>query len=396
MPATQQVRGEPGGYATPPARDSPEFYRVPGGGGVQELDSAGAKRDSTLARYKSEVSHWQQFCKESNYDPNVFDWDTFELFSGWMLERFSRQTLTSHVTALNHHFCQFGRYRNRSPLRAEHGPLTQIETRYKFAYLKRQADPARTTQAKARHSALDSWFSPTAVQLLIDIALQGAPADGRDATEILVGTLYGCRAESSAGWICRFSVIGHLEIAFGQWKTLAEAAAAFLAARSIPPSLDPAHPRSRVFAGVRRALDRYPNFLAVTNGPTAAARITKNVRRLLPPGMLLLPGNRMLGAKSMRKTMASAAAAQQIPFEVIRQWGLWSRKSTVLEDGYVDRSYHVDPFMASLVDWLMPVARAPFRLFSNRVVRRLQFRLPPISDLGGNTVLLCSTVCRLV
>eukprot|EP01050_Picozoa_sp_SAG11_P018879 SAG11_NODE_2922_length_2834_cov_2.238670_3_plen_343_part_00 len=337
---------------------------MPGGQGVAELDAAGAKRDSTLARYKSEVAQWKEFCKESNYDPNVFDWDAFELFSGWMLERFSRQQLTSHVTALNHHFMQFPRYRNRPPVRAEHGPLAHIKTKYKLAYLKRQADPSRTPSEKSRHSALESWFSPTAVQLLIDLALTASPADGRDAAEILVGILYGCRAESSAGWMCQFSVTGHLEVAFGQWKTLAEARAAFLPARSIPPPQDPTHPRARVFAGVRRALVRYPNFLTVTNGLSAATRITANVRRLLPDGMLLLPGNRKIGAKSMRKTMASATAAQQIPFEVIRQWGLWSRKSTVLEDGYVDRSYPVDPFMASLFDWLMPVARAPFRLLT--------------------------------
>eukprot|EP01050_Picozoa_sp_SAG11_P025868 SAG11_NODE_5989_length_1416_cov_3.074412_1_plen_58_part_10 len=57
----------------------------------------------------------------------------------------------------------------------------------------------------------------------------------------------------------------------------------------------------------------------------------------------MLPGNRQLSAKSMRKNMASACSAAQIPFDVIRQHGLWSRKSTVLEDGYVDRNYPMDP-----------------------------------------------------
>jgi hypothetical protein len=349
-------------FASPPTRDSPIFFSAPGGRGVAELDAAGKLQEGTLLRYSSEVSQWKSFCSQSNYDPCVFDWDVLEFFFGWMLENYARQDLTSHVTALNHHFCQFPRYRNRPPVRAEHGPLTKLKRDYKNAYLKRVADPRRTAPAKARHKALESWFSPSAVLLLISIALQGAPADARDAAEILVGILFGCRAESTEGWIVQFSLTGHLEVAFGKWKTLREAQMAFLPARSIPPPSDPLHPRAQVFSGVRRALNSFPNFLFTKSASTAAARITTNVRRLLPCGTLLLPANRHVGAKSMRKTMASACGAAQIPFDVIRQHGLWSRRSTVLETGYVDRNYPIDPMMASFFDWLMPVSRAPFQL----------------------------------
>eukprot|EP01050_Picozoa_sp_SAG11_P031667 SAG11_NODE_9942_length_867_cov_1.613281_1_plen_87_part_10 len=85
------------------------------------LDAAGAKRESTLARYSSEVNQWRTFCKQSGYDPTAFSWDAFELFAGWMLEHYKRQNLTSHATALNHYFCQFHAYRGKPPVRAEHG-----------------------------------------------------------------------------------------------------------------------------------------------------------------------------------------------------------------------------------------------------------------------------------
>eukprot|EP01050_Picozoa_sp_SAG11_P049410 SAG11_NODE_26986_length_338_cov_1.087866_1_plen_63_part_10 len=39
-------------YNTPPARGSPEFLKAPGAAGVQEMDSAVAKRTTTLTRYK--------------------------------------------------------------------------------------------------------------------------------------------------------------------------------------------------------------------------------------------------------------------------------------------------------------------------------------------------------
>eukprot|EP01050_Picozoa_sp_SAG11_P012597 SAG11_NODE_1410_length_4997_cov_4.108616_1_plen_76_part_00 len=74
----------------------------------------------------SEVSQWKQFCSESNYDLCFFDWDVLKFFFGWMLERYAQQDMTSHVSALNDYFCQFPRYRDRSPVRAEHGPLTQL------------------------------------------------------------------------------------------------------------------------------------------------------------------------------------------------------------------------------------------------------------------------------
>ena len=351
-------------YAMPPQRDSPEFLKAPGAAGVCEMDDAVAKRQTTLKRYASEVAQWTRFCSESGYDPSVCDWDAFDLFAGWMLDNSKRQNLTSHVTALNHHFCQFRRYRGRPPLRAELGPLVDIKKKYAAAYLKRQADPGVTPLERVRHSALDSWFSPTAITVLVDIALKGAPADGRDAAEILAGVLFGCRAESTSGWLFMFSVTGHLEIAFGQWKTLAEARLAFLPARSIPAPADPQHPRAQIFDGIRRALAAFPDFACVSSATSAAKRITGNVRRLLPSGLLMLPGNRTVSAKSMRKTMASACGAAQIPFDVIRQHGLWSRNSTVLEDGYVDRNYPMDPMVASIFDWLMPVLRAPHRMDS--------------------------------
>ena len=59
--------------------------------------------------------------------------------------------------------------------------------------------------------------------------------------------------------------------------------------------------------------------------------------------------------------MASAAAANGAPDAVVQHWGLWSRKSLVLVENYIDRTYPPDPMMASLFDFLLPVSRAPYR-----------------------------------
>ena len=46
---------------------------------------------------------------------------------------------------------------------------------------------------------------------------------------------------------------------------------------------------------------------------------------------------------------------------MIQHWGLWSRKSLVLVENYIDRTYPPDPMVASLYDFLLPVSRAPYR-----------------------------------
>eukprot|EP01050_Picozoa_sp_SAG11_P008758 SAG11_NODE_787_length_7169_cov_4.571146_2_plen_179_part_00 len=158
---------------------------------------------------------------------------------------------------------------------------------------------------------------------------------------------------------------GHLEVCFpGHWKTLREAQLAFLPARSVPPPADPRHPCALMLGEIRRAFQvgttsiRRIDF--VPSGCGAAPRITANVRRLLAPDIILQPGNRRLGAKSMRKTMASAPAAQGVLDTTIQHWGLWGRSSLTHVMHYIDRAYPPDPFVASVYDFLLPVSRAPF------------------------------------
>eukprot|EP01052_Picozoa_sp_SAG31_P033149 SAG31_NODE_3711_length_3960_cov_5.475265_2_plen_191_part_00 len=186
--------------------------------------------------------------------------------------------------------------------------------------------------------------------------------DAVDAAEILLGTLFGVRATSTQGWLVQFAPTGHLEVCFGQWKTLQEAKAAFLPARSVPPPADPRHPRALVLQAVRRAMlpmsPRRIDF--VVSGVEAAPRISTNVQRLLPRDVVLQPGNRRLGAKSMRKTMASGPAAQGVPDTTIQHWGLWGRSSLTHVLHYIDRTYPPDPFVGSLFDFLLPITRAPF------------------------------------
>lgn len=360
-------------FVPPPTRGSPEFYQAVGSEGVRAMDAAGGLQPGTRTRYASEVVKWRRFCTANNYDPDYFCWSVFELFAGWMFENYNPQSLTHHVSALNDYFKGLPRYDGVPPVRATLGPLTAIKKKYHDAVLARQADPVRTKVAAVKHTELDLFFGPPAVQMLIAIALHGAPADGVDAAEILIGILFGCRAESTNGWLVRFAATGHLEVAFGQWKTLNEARLAFLPARSIPPPQDPRHPRAALFAGLRRALSSSaPRRLEfVRSGSAEAPRITANVRRLLPPTLVLQPGNRRLGAKSMRKTMASAPAAQGIPDTTIQHWGLWSRHSLTLVQNYINRTYPPDPMMASLFDFLMPVSRAPFQLGDSVLARDL-------------------------
>ena len=123
--------------------------------------------------------------------------------------------------------------------------------------------------------------------------------------------------------------------------------------------------RSDVFVALRgifRAMQSATHNIAFAPSATEVApHITTAVRRLLPTSIVLQPGNRRLGARSMRKTMASAAAANGAPDAVVQHWGLWSRKSLVLVENYIDRTYPPDPMMASLFDFLLPVSRAPYR-----------------------------------
>ena len=61
------------------------------------------------------------------------------------------------------------------------------------------------------------------------------------------------------------------------------------------------------------------------------------------------------------RLLVSLACAVGGTDAVVQHWGLWSRKSLVLVENYIDRTYPPDPMMASLFDFLLPVSRAPYR-----------------------------------
>eukprot|EP01052_Picozoa_sp_SAG31_P045849 SAG31_NODE_8538_length_1433_cov_18.502249_2_plen_271_part_01 len=91
-----------------------------------------------------------------------------------------------------------------------------------------------------------------------------------------------------------------------------------------------------------------------TNSPAVWQKTMLCVLTAARKRVVLQPGNRRLGAKSMRKTMASGPAAQGVPDTTIQHWGLWGRSSLTHVLHYIDRTYPPDPFVGSLFDFLLP------------------------------------------
>jgi hypothetical protein len=329
------------------------------------MDAVGGHTAGVTKEYSRRVREWQQYCHGIQWDPDVFSWDVFELFVGSLLELgATEEKCVKYQSALNDHFSGLPGTKRRRPLLKENGPITKIMRKYELVQLKRATDKVLSSKRAvvAKHSFLESWFSPSALQYVVNIATKGSAIDSSDAAEILVMILFGLRVTSTDGWDIYFNREGGIEVALGdmtgggQLKTNKRVQFAGLQHRSAPFPADPAHPRAVWLRAIQRGMSF--RSLRVARGTADAGRITANIRRLLPSDLLRLPSARYVSAKSCRKTMASAANAAGVPLRAIQQHGLWGEKSETAARNYIDRSYPIQPYTALVFDFLLDVGQA--------------------------------------
>ena len=127
-----------------------------------------------------------------------------------------------------------------------------------------------------------------------------------------------------------------------------------------PPDA-PEHPRNRMFATIKKAIDEKCLYIPKGSVTAASNKITKVLQEQLFGDELKLPKGKCLSSHSLRKTMASMAASLGLPTKVAAMsWGGWGSEDAMRP--YINRHYKGTGLAAQLFDWLTPSYKGMKRL----------------------------------
>ena len=269
--------------------------------------------------------------------------------SQWYLDNTSLAQLKGVKSAVNHHFQKLGSAKpwtgfSRLMLKYEHLQFEDICT-------KAEADISAGKKPKLKRME----FSEAAVWKLIEYGDEAdISADRLGKISLVdVSVLGGLRAAS-----LKIKDQSKIRINGDGWLvvTVSRIKARDLVEEDIMippgPKDDPDHPRNRMFATIKRAIDQQCFFIPSGSVTLASKRITEVLQDEIFQDFDM-PKGRCFSSHSGRKTLASMCAGLgDMQKAAAMSWGGWGSEAAM--QPYINRHYKATGLSAQLFDWLAP------------------------------------------